>query len=234
MMPHAPGDGIWAVVPVKRFDRAKARLADVLGQAGRAALAKAMLGDVLEQLARTEGFAGTAVVTCDAEAAAIAEAFGAKVIADPLESGTNDAVLRGIRAVGVAGGSGVVVVPGDLPCVTSDELRAIRIALARSPVVIVPATRDGGTNILALSPAGVMTPAFGCDSFARHLAATAAIGVRPVTLVLDGAGHDIDTVADLVFDARLRAGARTRACLRRFEVTTPTVPADLREKAWPQ
>ncbi len=208
------------------------RLASLLDQVGRAALAKAMLGDVLEQLARTAGLAGTIAVTGDVEAATIAEAFGAMVVADPIESGTNDAVLRGVRALDVLGGSGLVVVPGDLPFLTADELCAVLTALAGAPVVIVPAARDGGTNILALSPTAVMAPAFGCDSFARHLAAAAANGVRPVTLVLDGAGHDIDVVADLAFDRRLHGGARTRACIRHWGARP--VRTDLLEKAWAQ
>jgi 2-phospho-L-lactate/phosphoenolpyruvate guanylyltransferase len=47
---RTPLGGAWAVIPVKRFDQAKQRLSQVLDSTGRAALAAAMLGDVLEQL----------------------------------------------------------------------------------------------------------------------------------------------------------------------------------------
>ena len=58
MISRAPLGRVWAVVPVKRFDQAKQRLSGVLDSAGRAALAAAMLGDVLEQLCGNGGTGG--------------------------------------------------------------------------------------------------------------------------------------------------------------------------------
>jgi 2-phospho-L-lactate/phosphoenolpyruvate guanylyltransferase len=231
MTPSARGE-IWAVVPVKRFDRAKARLASTLDRAERAELAKAMLGDVLQQLARTKGLAGALVVTGDPEAAAMAIGFGAVVVADPVESGTNDAVLRGIQELLASGrAGGVVVAPGDIPAVTADELRRVLAALDETSVALVPAARDGGTNILALSPLGLIAPAFGPDSFVRHVAAASAMGIRPAVLRLDGASHDVDVAADLVFEGGPCAGSRTRACLRRFAGAGLDIPAGQVERA---
>lgn len=219
----------WALVPVKRFDLAKSRLAERLGPAERIDLARAMLEDVVEQIAQTERFAGVLVVTGDAEAAAIAHDFSAQVLTDLTENGTNEAVLQGLRNLDDAGKTKVVIVPSDIPFVTASELHDVLLALERVPIVIAPAARDGGTNILALSPPHVMTPAFGPDSFARHIACAASIGLQPAILKLEGAAHDIDVAADLVVDGRLQAGARTRLCLDRFldrcEITPPPVPA---------
>src|SRR5271170_528804 len=97
MISRAPLGRVWAVVPVKRFDQAKQRLSGVLDSAGRAALAAAMLGDVLEQLTGTAGLTGVLVVTSAAEATAIAESFGAIALSDPADSGVNDAVAHGVR-----------------------------------------------------------------------------------------------------------------------------------------
>jgi 2-phospho-L-lactate guanylyltransferase len=231
-MMHHPSTGeIWAVVPVKGFERAKTRLAGILAPSERQELAKAMLADVLEALADTEGLAGILVVTADAEAAAMAASIGATVLADPVESGTNPAVLWGLRELDRLGKSGALVVPGDLPFVTPAELRTVLSALDRSPAVIVPAARDGGTNILALSPPGAMIPAYGPDSFARHLAAATAARLDPMVLTFDGAGHDIDVAADLVVDAGCRAGRRTRACLGRVQATARSRRAGQLEKA---
>ena len=65
MTSRAPLGRVWAVVPVKRFDQAKQRLSGVLDSAARAALAAAMLSDVLEQLSGTAGLASVLVVTSD-------------------------------------------------------------------------------------------------------------------------------------------------------------------------
>lgn len=206
----------WALVPVKRFDRAKARLSGLLGPSERAALAEAMLGDVLDALARTPGIAGVLVVSGSIRARELALEAGAEIDDDPLESGVNEAVDRGLRRLESMAISAVVVTPSDLPFATSAEFAAVLAALDRAPVVLAPAARDGGTNILAMAPPGALAPSFGPDSFARHLASAQAIGLRLAVLTLAGAGHDIDVPADLDSSAAPGAGARTRACLAGF------------------
>lgn len=218
-------DETWALVPVNRFDLAKSRLAEVLGPAERSVLARAMLEDVLEQIARSARFAGVLVVTCDAQASAIARDCGAQLLVDRVESGTNEAVLQGLASLDAPGKTGVVIVPSDIPFVNAAELQRVLLALESGPIVIAPAARDGGTNILALSPPRVMAPAFGPDSFARHIAAAQAIGLRPTILKLEGAAHDIDVAADLVIDSKLPGGVRTRACLPRFRIGPQPVRA---------
>ncbi len=208
----------WAIVPVKRFDRAKSRLAGVLRPGERATLAKAMLGDVLEQLRRTEGLAGVAVVTGDDDARAMAADFGFETVTDPSETGVNDAVMIGVRRLCARGASIALVVPGDSPVVTADEIRSVLSALASASVALAPAARDGGTNILAMEPPDAITPAFGRDSAARHVAAAKAIGDEPIVLALAGASRDIDIAADIVCDATLAGGRRTRACLDRLDI----------------
>jgi 2-phospho-L-lactate guanylyltransferase len=145
---QAPLGGAWAVVPVKRFDQAKQRLSGVLTAPRVAALAAAMLGDVLEQLSGTVGLAGVLVVTSDAKAAAIAESFGAIVLTDPADSGINDAVAHGVHKLGSLEASAAIILPSDIPFVTGAELSIVLAALGRAPVVLTPAARDGGTNIL--------------------------------------------------------------------------------------
>jgi 2-phospho-L-lactate/phosphoenolpyruvate guanylyltransferase len=215
MISREPLGRVWAVVPVKRFDQAKQRLSGVLDSAGRAALAAAMLGDVLEQLSGTAGLTGVLVVTSDTEATAIAGSFGAAVLMDPTDSGVNDAVARGVSKLGPLGATAAIIAPSDIPFVTSAELGVVLAALERTAVVLAPATRDGGTNILGLSPPDVIAPAFGPDSFARHSAV--AHDLRPAVILLEGAGRDIDAPADLALgpvSANSGSGARTIACLR--------------------
>jgi 2-phospho-L-lactate guanylyltransferase len=225
MISRSPLGGTWAVVPVKRFDQAKQRLSEVLDGAGRAALAAAMLGDVLDQLSGTEGLTGVLVVTSDTKAKAIAGSFGAAVLNDPADSGVNDAVAHGVSRLGPLGASSAIIAPSDIPFVTSAELSSVLAALERTAVVLTPAARDGGTNILGLSPPDVIAPAFGPDSFARHCAA--ARDLRPVVIGLEGAGRDIDVPADLALSTvfvKSGKGARTVAYLLGLGHTTSFVP----------
>lgn len=188
---------LWALIPVKRFALAKRRLAPQLSPTERAALAKAMLRHVLGVLAGCRGLAGILIVTSDPDAMALARAFGAHVLPDAVESGTNAAVRAGMAALERAGKGGVIVVPGDVPGITRAEMDAVVDALASAPVVLVPATRDGGTNLLAACPPALMAPSFGPSSFARHLETARAAGREPRVLHLPGLGHDIDVNADL-------------------------------------
>ena len=71
-----------AILPVKRFGAAKQRLSGALGPEARAALAEAMVRDVLLALARVDAIERTLVVTGEPRAAALASFLGAAVVAD--------------------------------------------------------------------------------------------------------------------------------------------------------
>ena len=73
---------MWAVVPVKRFDLAKGRLADSLHADERRRLARAMLEDVLEALTNTAEVDRVLVVTREPEVATLATSAGADTIAE--------------------------------------------------------------------------------------------------------------------------------------------------------
>ena len=94
-------------MPVKRFAVAKRRLSPVLGAAERARLARLMLEDVLNALARCEvHLAGTVVVTADEDAAALAERRNAIVVSDGGRDGINAAIRLGLDWVTEHGGAG--------------------------------------------------------------------------------------------------------------------------------
>ena len=213
MTGSAPAKGIWALVPAKSFHRAKARLAPVLGQDARAELAQAMLDDVLSVLKHADGLAGVLVVTGDAHVAAVAAGHGADTLADPAEQGTNAAVKRGLDHLKSLDAAHCVVVQGDIPFLSPHEFSAVLSALQRYQLVLAPAKRDGGTNILALGRPDLIVPAFGPDSFVRHLRAAASVGILPKILDLRGAGHDIDVPSDLENCPEIGTGPRTSALL---------------------
>lgn len=219
MIGPAGSSKLWALVPMKRLAHAKLRLAPQLADDERRRLAVAMLRDVLDVLSAVKGLARTAVVTGDPEIAALARRHGARIIDDPQESGTNDAVRLGLKVLAAGGCTGALVVPGDIPFVSVGEIEAALSALSRRPVVLVPASRDGGTNLLGLVPASAIEPGFGADSFARHLAAARAAGVEPEVLALRGAGHDIDLPSDLWAEEGGGPALRTRSLIARLALS---------------
>lgn len=190
--------GLWAVVPVKPFAQAKQRLSGRFSAAERAALAACMLRDVLGALAATPALAGCLVVTADEEAAALARTLGATVLSEPEPAGLNEAVFAAAAWLQRQGASAMLVVPGDAPGVTAEEIMRLAETHARgAAVALVPAHDEGGTNALLLSPPTRLMPAFGEGSFGRHLRAARAAGLAPQVLPLSGLGLDLDHPQDL-------------------------------------
>lgn len=185
----------WALVPVKRFSQAKSRLGNILSTSERAKLAQTMLLDVLENLRATSSLAGIAVVTADPDALAIAKTFGAAVIFDPVEAGLNQAVQRGLDVLGPYGRR-VMIVPADIPFAKPQEFENVVELLDHTPIVLVPALYDGGTNALAMRSADLLQPQFGQESFRLHreLARQRRLGCS--VLKSRGIGQDIDCAQD--------------------------------------
>lgn len=223
---------LWAVVPVKSFACAKQRLAPLLGARERATLARAMFEDVLQVLVRSPFVAGALVVTQDVEAATMARRAGAGVLSDPREPGLIPAVQHAARTLAAARCAGMLVVPADLPLITSADIELIALGHRSSPAVtLVAASSDGGTNALACSPPDAMPFFFGEDSFRRHRDGALALGLTPKVLTLPRFGRDIDRPEDLLAFLERPSATRTHACLtdsgiarRLRDPRTPTCP----------
>lgn len=206
--------GLWALVPVKRLSFAKKRLDNSIGPDQRVELSRAMLEDVLTALATTKGLAGVRLVTADTAIADIGHRFGAETTMDQCESGTSAAIEQGMASLPNNWG-GVIAMPADIPFVTSAEIERVANALTDHSIVIVPAERDGGTNVLAMSASSRIELCFGPSSFSRHVAAAHAVHLKTTVVHLVGAGHDIDVAADLLsWPRQLGSGAKSARLLQ--------------------
>jgi 2-phospho-L-lactate/phosphoenolpyruvate guanylyltransferase len=233
-----------AVLPVKSFGLAKQRLGVAVGADERRALARAMVGDVLEALGRVARLEGVIVVT--AEAAAVDAARGAgiadgratataarraplvEVVPDASEAGQSAAASLGIRAAVTRGAERVLLVPGDCPALAPAEVEALLDAAAGDGprVTVVPDRHGTGTNALVLAPPDAIACAFGPGSRARHVALARAAGARVEVAAIPSLGLDVDTPGDLTalraaLAARPGGAARTRAVLERLLPVPP-------------
>jgi 2-phospho-L-lactate/phosphoenolpyruvate guanylyltransferase len=187
-----------AILPVKRFHRAKQRLSDALGADARAALAEAMVRDVLLALARVDGLERTLVVTGEPRAAALASFLGAEVVPDDRDAGQSPAAAIGIARAVELGAERALLVPGDCPALDPREVATLLRANDGSPgMVIVPDRHGSGTNALLLAPPDVIEPAFGPGSRARHEALARAAGLEPIVEAIASLAYDVDTAGDL-------------------------------------
>lgn len=184
-----------AILPVKRLDRAKRRLAADFDDEQRLSIARALLDDALDLCVRS-AFLSWWVVSDDPTVLDTAKKRDLATLRDE-GSGLNDALAAALTVVQNAGADSLTVVPADIPLARVDDLRDLLDTGATSDVVVVPSERDGGTNGLHVSPPGSLTPRFGTGSLAAHLTAAEEAGLRCSILSLDGMSLDIDTAADV-------------------------------------
>jgi 2-phospho-L-lactate/phosphoenolpyruvate guanylyltransferase len=200
---------VWACVPVKEFTGAKQRLAALLSPGQREVLAETMLEDVLSALACATQLAGILVNTVDRRAAALAERYGARVVADGARDGHTGAV-NGMARV-LQGQGALLTVPGDIPRVTACEIDAVVATCRDAPsFTIVPAHDELGSNAVLCAPPSAVPLRFGDDSYFPHLQAARRHGIEPSILRLPGIGLDIDHPVDLLRFMRAQPRRRTR------------------------
>lgn len=175
-----------AIVPVKSFAAAKARLGTVLSAADRERLARWLAGRVVDACAPLPVY-----VACDDESVAQwAEDRGATVLWGP-GLGLNGAIDTAITTVADDGIDHVIVAHGDLP-----RPESLPSVVAPDTVVLVPDRRRDGTNVLARPTSVALAAQYGAGSFGRHLDAAIA-GGHAVTVRVDPfLSIDIDTVDD--------------------------------------
>jgi 2-phospho-L-lactate guanylyltransferase len=119
-------------VPVKDLVNAKQRLLPILEPAERAALAQAMLRDVLHALTGAH-LDAVWVVTRDPAVIAAARPLGAEIVSEAANAGHTAAVAHAQTQAAGRGARVFATVPGDVPCVTAEEIRALVSAVGWPP-----------------------------------------------------------------------------------------------------
>jgi 2-phospho-L-lactate guanylyltransferase len=189
---------IWAIVPVKPFNRAKSRLAQVLSPEQREALAEKMFRHSLEVLTSVRQIAGVLVISRDTKVLAIARDHHVHTVQ---ESGTpelNAALLRASQVVRTQGANGVLVLPADVPMIAAEDIEQIlHMGRYNTTVVLAPDHNEEGTNALLVNPPGLIPFAYGLGSFKRHLMFAEEAGATVRIYRSDRMSLDIDVPADL-------------------------------------
>ena len=200
-MPSRSHNDAGIVIPLRSFTLGKARLAAVLSEAEREALARSMA----ECVVNAADDRPVVVVSSAPEVVAWARERDCDVVDDP---GSLDASAAAGREWAVARGlPRYAVVHADLPL--AESLDAVVSDGADLVAVIVPDHRDDGTPVLSLPTSVPFTFAYGPDSAARH-ADEARRRSLVVRIVRDAAlGFDVDLAADLTaLEARRRTPAK--------------------------
>ena len=197
------------LIPVKSLTIAKQRLASALDQERRSQLAEAMLRDVMTAAAGVRDRIDVALVTGDSRACALADEFNFLVIDDPRNESETAAIEMATAWCEQRGYDTTIVVPGDIPLITSDELQRVLDAAPAEGAVFVPAYDRRGSNCILRRPASIIPLRFGNDSFLPHCEAMQKSGKPLVILEMPGIGLDIDNPHEL--DLLLQRPGNTNA-----------------------
>lgn len=193
-----PDKQLWTVVPVKRLDEVKTRLADIMNADERREFVIAMLRDVLTAL-KASPVDGVLVVTSDERIIDFATSLGADVLVQREDQGINAALDQAVEKLKQEDAGTLIVVPGDVPQIEVRDIQAlIEHHDTSGGITLVKARRDGGTNALVCSPPDAIEFLFGPQSAARHMATAQAAGIRPVVAKVAGFADDLDTPNDIL------------------------------------
>jgi 2-phospho-L-lactate guanylyltransferase len=203
------------LIPIKDLRKAKQRLSTMLEQSFRTELAEAMLADVLQAVAEFQSD-DVSLVTNDRFAADLAKQHGFGLIRDDSNISETDAIAMASDVCVRKGIQLTLVIPGDVPLIQAEDLRAIYESAPAHGSVLVPSSDKRGSNAVLRRPATLFPLRFGNNSFMPHLATAIATRTPCVVLSLSRVGLDIDEPADLEQLATAPGDKPSQLLARRF------------------
>ena len=160
----------FVIVPVKDLSKAKERLSSLLPQHERTAIAYAMLEDVLSALKQSTLADRKFIVTLDAKAIEIAQSLGIEVILETEQNGESASVDYASQIAKDMGATSVLVIPGDAPLITTEDIDFLLEREKGAPsIIFVPARDELGTNAILRKPPDAIPSMFGHDSYNKHM-----------------------------------------------------------------
>ena len=199
---------MWVIIPVKRLEHAKLRLAAVLTPGQRRQLSLCMLEDVLDVLTGSAVIDGVTVISCDADVISSARQQGVDLLDTGADGGYAADVLKGIEHISGKGVNKALVLPADVPELSNDDL-ALLERVHQEGVTLCPAGNDGGTNGLVFTPPLAMDLKYGENSFAEFCREAERRGLTANIARPAGLARDIDCPEDLMALRKQPTGNRS-------------------------
>ena len=191
---------IWAIVPVKPLRRGKSRLAGVFSEDERADLNRHLLENTVCTLKGIPEIEHVLVISRDQSALSLARDLGARTVQENGAPQLNVALERATIVAKTYETRGVLILPADLPLITSEDVNQMLERATDPPVVVVaPDRHHKGTNALLVCPAGLIEYHYGDDSFETHSKLAKEAGARLEICELASLTLDLDVPEDLEF-----------------------------------
>ncbi len=187
---------VYAVVPIKQLAASKRRLSSVLTPKDRRQLTLAMLEDVLAAI-KESTVQETVVVGSDVSVRELAAKLGAGYTNEETR-GLNSAIAHSIEWCMQEGADSVLVLPADIPLLSSADVNSIiGMGNGSDSTVVLSPSNNGGTNALYQKPPNLIIARFGPKSFAKHVKQARSKGVSVKLHYSSSVAFDIDSEGDL-------------------------------------
>lgn len=194
-----------AVVPIKNLKLAKSRLSNILAEGERQELVLAMFDDVLVSL-RESPFIDKIFLVADKYFNPIADV---QTITEIKNRGYDEAIIEALKDSRVNQAQAMLILPADLPLVSTDELDTLIRDQEDGSIRIAGARDQDGTNALVMKPPSLLATSFGVGSFERHKKFAKALSVKIEEVNLPGLSFDVDTEKDLIDFVQTKSDTRT-------------------------
>ncbi|MGC1932171.1 MAG: 2-phospho-L-lactate guanylyltransferase [Candidatus Nitrosopolaris sp.] len=190
---------IFALVPVKKFESSKSRLAAVLSVDERIKLSELLLINTISVLTKSSAISEIVIVSSDEVAMEIARRNDAKFLKEVKDHGVNAAIARADDYSSESGADATIVIPQDLPLLSPADVNMI-CRKAESPercLVICPSIRYDGSNALLRKPSRLLKTHYDEDSFKAHIRAATQVGIPVKVFLSKRIMMDLDTTEDI-------------------------------------
>lgn len=188
---------LWAIVPVKPLRRGKSRLSEILSDDKRAQLNHHLFAHTIEVLKHVDAITNILVVSRDSDVLTQSRELDVRTVTENGTPELNSALRRASLFSKVFSTEGVLIVPADLPLLTPDDVTLFIEQRVQAPMaVIAPDRRRGGTNMLLIDPADLLTFSFGQDSFEKHCALAESKGAKVIIVENERIALDLDIPED--------------------------------------
>lgn len=189
---------VWTIIPVKPLRLAKSRLSTVMSPEQRQEFAELMLRKTLRVVNEVPEISGSLVISRDSRALSLAREFGAKTVQESGNPELNVALTRATQIIASWGSNAVLILPADLPLITSTDLsNMLKLGTRHNSVVIATDKNQDGTNALFMRPPGLIEYAYGTGSFGRHIEFAERINADVSIFESENLHYDIDLPEDM-------------------------------------
>lgn len=191
---------LFAIIPVKKFECSKSRMAAFLSVEERVKLSQLLLDQTIKTLKNTTTLSEIIVVSIDKRAQIAAEMQNISFLEESVEKGVNAAVSIADRYCTNYGADATIVVPQDLPLLLPKDVDMMyNITIEHEKCLLIcPSLAYDGSNLLVRKPPLLLAKTHydNGNSYFSHMTSAMESGAYVRVIFSERAMKDLDTIED--------------------------------------